>query len=110
MTVILADQKFLAVIPMVIGGVIMAAIVALLLGFVVLWLWNWLMPDIFGLTRITFWQAWGLVVLAHILFKSFPHHDYHNHDEHWKDKFHKKFFTKESDADESEGEQTISNS
>lgn len=57
------SKKVLAVIPMVIGSVIMAAIVALLLGFVVLWLWNWLMPDIFGLTRITFgrhgdWWCW----------------------------------------------------
>lgn len=32
-------------------------------------LWNWLMPEIFGLKAITFWQAWGLVFLSGILFK-----------------------------------------
>ena len=34
-------------------------------------LWNWLMPDIFGLKRLTYWQAWGLLILCHILFKGF---------------------------------------
>jgi hypothetical protein len=50
------------------------------------------MPDIFGLTKITFWQAWGLVLLSHILFKTFPHKNHYDQDEHWKKKFHKKFF------------------
>ena len=35
-----------------------------------MWLWNWLMPAIFGLPVITFWQAVGLLVLSHLLFKS----------------------------------------
>lgn len=34
-------------------------------------LWNWLMPEIFGFKAITFWQAWGIVFLAGILFKNF---------------------------------------
>jgi hypothetical protein len=85
-------RRVFAIIGMTIGGVIIAAVMALLLGFVVMWLWNWLMPDIFGLTKITFWQAWGLVVLSHILFKSFPHKNHHSHDDRWKSKFHKKFF------------------
>jgi hypothetical protein len=46
---------------------------ALLFGLVVMFLWNWLMPVIFALPVITFWQAWGLVLLSHILFKSFNH-------------------------------------
>lgn len=36
-------------------------------GFAVKALWNWLMPTIFGLTTITFWQAWGLLALSWIL-------------------------------------------
>ena len=86
-----------AIIGMAIGGVIIAAAMALILGFVVMWLWNWLMPDIFGLPQITFWKAWGLVVLAHILFKSFPHHDKHNHDDRWKKRFKEKFFPEKDD-------------
>lgn len=34
----------------------------------VMLLWNWLMPVIFGLTTITFWQALGLLALSKILF------------------------------------------
>lgn len=31
-------------------------------------LWNWLIPDIFGLTAISFWQALGLFALSRLLF------------------------------------------
>ena len=34
-------------------------------------LWNWLMPTIFGLRTITYWQALGLMVLSWILFRGF---------------------------------------
>jgi uncharacterized membrane protein len=37
-------------------------------GTVVQWLWNWLMPPLFGWRSITFWQAWGLLALCRILF------------------------------------------
>jgi hypothetical protein len=43
-------------------------------GFVTEHLWNWLMPSIFGLRWITFWQALGLVVLGKILFGGFHKH------------------------------------
>jgi hypothetical protein len=33
-------------------------------------LWNWLMPTIFGLPQIGFWQALGVLILSSILFKS----------------------------------------
>jgi hypothetical protein len=35
-------------------------------------LWNWLMPDIFSLNKISFMQAFGLNALCSILFKSSP--------------------------------------
>jgi hypothetical protein len=34
-------------------------------------LWNWLMPAIFGLPPIRFWQALGLLALARIFFGGF---------------------------------------
>src|SRR5262249_33286476 len=34
-------------------------------------LWNGLMPEIFGLRTITYWQALGLIVLSWILFRGF---------------------------------------
>jgi hypothetical protein len=56
-------------------GIAMFAILSFLLGFFVQLLWNWLMPEIFGLGRISYLQSWGLLVLCHILFKagSGPH-------------------------------------
>jgi hypothetical protein len=38
---------------------------------VVMSLWNWLMPTLFGLRVITFWQALGLLVFSRILFGRF---------------------------------------
>lgn len=38
--------KFLGVIALIV-------IIAILLSFPIMWLWNWLMPVIFGLTKIT---------------------------------------------------------
>jgi hypothetical protein len=40
-----------------------------LCGWAVMALWNWLMPDIFGLKRLSYWQAAGLLILCTILFK-----------------------------------------
>jgi membrane protein required for beta-lactamase induction len=47
----------------------LVAIVIVLLGYPLMLLWNWLMPIIFGLPEITFWQAIGLNLLSTILFK-----------------------------------------
>ena len=40
-------------------------------GDIVLQLWNWLLPPIFGWRQITFWQALGLLALCRILFGGF---------------------------------------
>ncbi|NQZ43041.1 MAG: hypothetical protein HRT65_01940 [Flavobacteriaceae bacterium] len=36
--------------------------------YVLMRLWNWLMPDIFDLGTISYWQAVGVLVLAKLLF------------------------------------------
>ena len=78
--------------PMIIGGIIIAIGFAFLFGFFVMLLWNWLMPTIFGLGVITYWQAWGLVLLAHLLFKiGGPREHFDHHDEFWKERFRRKF-------------------
>ncbi len=61
--------KWAMLIPMILGGIALAVLFAFLFGWVVMLLWNWLMPEIFGLKTISYWQAWGLVVLSHILIK-----------------------------------------
>lgn len=58
--------------PGEIAGLIILAVIgisglAILFGFVIMWLWNWLMPELFGLTTITYWQGVGLFILLKIL-------------------------------------------
>jgi hypothetical protein len=50
------------------GVLAILALVCLILGLPLMILWNWLMPLIFSLPTITFWQAVGLNFLASILF------------------------------------------
>jgi hypothetical protein len=40
------------------------------LGFLVTWLWRVTLVDIFRTKEISFWQAWGLILLSQILFKA----------------------------------------
>jgi hypothetical protein len=47
-------------------------------GEVVMHLWNWLLPALFGWRIITFWQALGLLVLCRILFGGWGGHDSHH--------------------------------
>jgi hypothetical protein len=48
-------------------------------------LWNWLLPGLFGLATITFWQGLGLFVLGKLLFGGFRGfgHQRHRRDRHW---------------------------
>jgi len=59
-------RKFLLLIPLVVLGVLTV------LAFAVFELWNGVLVDVLGLKAITYWQALGLLVLARILFGSFP--------------------------------------
>ena len=67
--------KVLRIAGMTFAGIMAAVLFALFFGLIVKWLWNWLMPAIFGLGIITFWQAFGIVLLAKLLFGGFGHHD-----------------------------------
>jgi hypothetical protein len=48
-----------------------AVLFVALFGLIVMSLWNWLMPALFGWKVVTFWQAIGLVILSKILFGGF---------------------------------------
>lgn len=59
-------------IGLVFGGLFVVAIAILIFGLPAMWLWNWLMPEIFGLPTINFWQANGLMFLSYLILpKSF---------------------------------------
>jgi hypothetical protein len=58
-------------------GIIVAMFFALVFGLAVKALWNWIMPTIFGLTVITYWQAFGIIILSKILFSGIHPHPGH---------------------------------
>jgi hypothetical protein len=58
-------SKWLFIVPAAIAGI---AIVSAIGGGLVMLLWNWLMPPLFGRPEVTFWQAFGLLALCRILF------------------------------------------
>ena len=58
--------------------------------FVVMWLWNWLVPELFNGPVIGYWQTLGLLLLSKILFsgigKGHHSHGANGHRHPWKDK------------------------
>ena len=61
-------KKLIWIAPLAIVG--MAVFIAIG-GELVMHLWNWLLPMLFGWRQITFWQALGLLALCRILFGGF---------------------------------------
>jgi hypothetical protein len=68
-------------------GLVLATFFALVFGLAVKALWNSIMPAVFGLAMITYWQAFGIIILSKILFSGVhPHRD---HDRRGPFPFHK---------------------
>jgi hypothetical protein len=61
-------KNLIWMIPAAIVGLVVFSAIG---GGVVMLLWNWLAPELFGLRTITFWQAFGLLALCRILFGGF---------------------------------------
>jgi Ca2+/H+ antiporter, TMEM165/GDT1 family len=61
-------RRKIFIIPLIIVGVAVFVFVG---GEVVMRLWNWLLPGLFGWRMITFWQGVGLLALCRILFGGF---------------------------------------
>ena len=64
-------RKWIFLAPLAILGILLFIAIG---GEVVLQLWNWLLPPIFGWRQITFWQALGILALCRILFGGFGIH------------------------------------
>jgi hypothetical protein len=71
------QRRMLRVLRFVVIGILALGV----FGLVVMSLWNWLMPALFGLRTITFWQAWGVLILSRILFGSLHGG---RHDRRWR--------------------------
>lgn len=61
-------KRILWMAPLAIVGM---AVFTFIGGQLVMHLWNWLTPELFGWKQIAFWQAVGLLVLCRILFGGF---------------------------------------
>src|SRR5690242_16306191 len=60
-------RRIITFLPLfVVGG----AILVYAVGNLFVWLWRVTVVDLFGFKPVSFWQAWGLIVLAQILFKA----------------------------------------
>ena len=58
-------MKMVFIVPAAILGIVLFIFIG---GELVLHLWNWLLPPLFGWRQITFWQALGLLALCRVLF------------------------------------------
>ena len=54
----------------ILGGVALLIGLALMFAVPTMLLWDWLMPELFGLKEITLLQAWGVNFLCGMLFKN----------------------------------------
>src|SRR6266576_57769 len=64
-------RKLFFIAPLAILGMVLFVAIG---GEIVLRLWNWLLPPLFGWRQITFWQAIGILALCRILFGGFGIH------------------------------------
>jgi hypothetical protein len=58
-------KKLIFIAPLAILGIALFVFIG---GQIVMHLWNWLLPPLFGFHQIGFWQALGMLVLCRILF------------------------------------------
>jgi hypothetical protein len=66
-------RKLFWIVPAVIVGITLFIFIG---GQLVMHLWNWLLPTLFGWRQVTFWQAVGVLALCRILFGGFGRHGY----------------------------------
>jgi len=73
----------------VVKMIAIVVVAAVVLGLVVEHLWNWLMPAIFGLRTISYWQAVGLFLLGKILLGGV--HKHGGGGRHWRGRMQEKW-------------------
>ncbi len=96
----------------ILKAIVFGTFVLVVFTFAVMFLWNWLMPAIFGLGIITFWQSLGLMVLSKILFSGgHPTRNWHDREklkvqkENFSERFrhvHARYHTKMQNVENNE--------
>jgi hypothetical protein len=76
-------KRWYLFIPLILAGFVA-------FGFFTMYLWNWLMPAIFHLPELTFWQTLGLMLLSRLVLGGFGGHAKHGR-YHCRRNMHKKW-------------------
>ena len=71
---------------------VFCAAFVMLFSFIVMSIWNAVLPAVLGVKVITFWQALGILVLSKILFSGFG--GFHHKREHFRNRFRQKMLNK----------------
>jgi len=74
-------RKWIFIVPAAIVGMLLFIAIG---GELVMLLWNWLLPPLFGWRQLTFWQAVGLLALCRILFGGISGRGLHR--SRWRDR------------------------
>ena len=72
-------QRIIRIIGMALGGMLLAVLIGALFSVVIVFVWNGVMPDLFGLPTIDYLQAFLLIVLSRLLFGGIGHGGHHGH-------------------------------
>jgi hypothetical protein len=67
--------------------IIMGIAFLALFTYVVMLLWNWLVPELFSGPILTYWQTLGILVLSKILLSGFGHK--HKDSQPWRSRDHR---------------------
>jgi hypothetical protein len=88
----MAERKTRKIVKFIIMALIFVPLALFAFGEIILHLWNWLMPALFHLPMITFWQGLGLLVLSWLFFGglrgSGPRSGYRHH---WRRRMHERW-------------------
>jgi hypothetical protein len=106
-------MKWYYIVPLaIVAAPILIALFILIGGGIVMLLWNWLLPPLFGWPELTLLQAFGLLVLCRILFGGFGkgggggggHHQYKckspEDRERFRERMRDRFAGRTADAEE----------
>jgi hypothetical protein len=74
-------KKWIFIVPAAIVGMLLFTFIG---GELVLHLWNWLLPPLFGWRQLTFWQALAMLALCRILFGGFGGRGFHRSNRRWR--------------------------
>ena len=64
-----SNRNIIRIVGIMLLNLALWTLFSLALAWPVMLLWNWLMPAIFCLPAISFWQAAGIMLLVNILFR-----------------------------------------